>query len=104
MSTGTILTIAFAVVASVVALGLLFAAVVRHLQTTNMNACGQASDTERAQTACTAMAVTAGAVILMAFFVFGLPLAKHIGQGMVEDPAAETSTAPTTSEPAVTEE
>ncbi len=99
MSTGTIFFIAFAVVASVGALGLMFAAVVKHLQTTNMNACGQSSDTERSQTGRTAFAAIVGATILAAFFAFGLPLAKHLGQGLDADPAAETSTSTPTSTP-----
>ena len=103
MSTRMILIIAFAVVASVGALGLMFSAVVKHLQTTNMNACGQSSGTERSQTGRTAFAATLGASILLAFFAFGLPLAKHIGQGMVADPAEETSTTPATPEPEDTE-
>lgn len=103
MSTGTIFFIAFAVVASVGALSLMFAAVVKHLQTSNMNACGQASDTERTQTGRTAIAVSVGAAILLAFFAFGLPLAKHLGNGLVADPAEETSTTPATPEPADTE-
>lgn len=104
MSTGTIFFIAFAAVASLVALGLMFAAVVKHLQTSNMNACGQASDTERTQTGRTAIAVSVGAAILLAFFAFGLPLAKHLGNGLDADPAEETSTAPATPEPAQDEE
>lgn len=103
MSTGTIFFIAFAAVVSLVALGLMFAAVVKHLQTSNMNACGQASDTERTQTGRTAIAVSVGAAILLAFFAFGLPLAKHLGNGLVADPAEETSTAPATPEPEDTE-
>lgn len=103
MNTGTIFFIAFAAVASLVALGLMFAAVVKHLQTTNMNVCVQASDTERTQTGRTAIAVSVGAAILLAFFAFGLPLAKHLGNGLVADPAEETSTPAATSEPADTE-
>lgn len=105
MSTGMILTIAFAVVASLGALGLLFAAVVRRVQTTRMNECGQASDTERAQTGRTAIAVSVGAAILLAFFAFGLPLAKHLGNGLDAGAAEETSTTTSaTSEPEQAEE
>lgn len=102
MSTGTALFIAFAVIACLVALGLMFAAVIHHLQS-DRKYDGYISDNERSQTGRTAFAATLGASILLAFFAYGLPLAKHIGQGMVADPAEETSTAPATPEPADTE-
>lgn len=98
MSTGTALFIAFAVIACLVALGLMFAAVIHHLQS-DRKYDGYISDNERSQTGRTAFAAIVGATILAAFFAFGLPLAKHLGQGLDADPAAETSTSTPTSTP-----
>lgn len=95
MSTGIIIVIALSLLAIVVAVGVLNVAVVRSSQTASRHALGQANDMERAQADHTAILVAVGMAILFAFLLFGIPLAKTLGDGMVADPTEETPTSTT---------
>jgi len=92
MSIGIIIVIALSLLAGLVAIGVLNVAVVRSSQTASRHALGQASDIEQAQADHTAILVAVGTAILFAFLLFGMPLAKTLGDGMVADPEEETPT------------
>lgn len=102
MSTGIIITI-IAAVACVVAGYVMLAAGARALRTTRRNELGLASDNELAQTHRTFGATAVGLVIIF-LTLLAMPLIVKLGDGMVADPAEETSTPSATSEPAQAEE
>lgn len=91
MSTGLIVFIVIIAIASVVALGAMYAAGIRASHTAHRNALGQASNSERAQ-ANRAFAATAVGLVILFLTLLAMPLLVKLGDGMVADPTEETST------------
>lgn len=91
MSTGLIVFTTIIAIASVVALGAMFAAGIQASHTEQRNTLGQASNSERAQ-ANRAFAASVAGLIVIFLTLLGMPLLMKLADGMVADPAEETPT------------
>ena len=91
MSTGLIVFTIIIAIASVVALGVMFAARIRASHTAQRNTLGQASNSERAQASRAFSASVVGLIVIF-LALLGMPLVMKLADGMVADPAEETPT------------